>query len=158
MLNNMNDNEKKELERLVKENDTKDFTESIRERKHSTILRQDILRFYKLKYDNPIKVSEEELRKATINQCEFLYKNYREIFEIVLTKDMNLSLMMRLLEILEKIENKELNQHEGSFLLGNILKSIYVDTKLEETEGEYDKSEINETMNLSWNEFKRMNK
>ena len=71
---------------------------------------------------------------------------------------MNLSLMMRLLEILEKIENKELNQHEGSFLLGNILKSIYVDTKLEETEGENDKSETNEVMNLSWNEFKRMNK
>ena len=154
----MNDSEKKELERLVKENDTKDFTDSIRERKHSSILREDILRFYKLKYDNPIKVSEEELRKATINQCEFLYKNYREILEIVLTKDMNLSLMMRLLEILEKIEHKELNQHEGSFLLGNILKSIYVDTKLEETEGENDKSETNEVMNLSWNEFKRMNK
>ena len=46
----MDGKHKQELERMIKENDTKDQTESIRERGHSGLLRDNILQFYKISY------------------------------------------------------------------------------------------------------------
>jgi hypothetical protein len=38
------------------------------------------------------------------------------------------------LDILKKIEDGQLDQHEGSFMVGTILKDIYVDSALKKAE------------------------
>jgi signal recognition particle GTPase len=149
----MNDKEKKELEKLIQENQTVDQTQSIRERKHSSLIRLEVLKLYKIKYESNIG-SEKDLRDTLKNQCEFLFKNYRELYEILITKDMNISFLMKLIELLENIENGNLSQHEGSFALGKLLKEIYIDPKINKTI----EKEENDHVKISWSEYKRINK
>ena len=65
--------------------------------------------------------------------------------------------------MLKRIEDGELDQHEGAFLVGSILKELYVDSALrkadklnadEEPKPEPKKPENN----VSYKQFKRMNK
>ena len=78
---------------MIKENDTRDQTESIRERSHSGILRDNILQFYKIKYTYK-KTTEDDLRNITKKQCEFLHSQYHEMYEMLITKDLNITMMM----------------------------------------------------------------
>ncbi len=156
----MDNKDKKELQRLIQENKTVDQTESIRQRNDSSAIREDILKLYKIKYQLGIS-NEKELRETIKNQCEFLFKKYRELYEILITKDMNLSFLMKLIELLENIENGKMTQHESSFVLGKLLKEIYIDPKINNRDDISDGNSSdnnNEPMNISWSEFKRINK
>ena len=153
----MDNKEKKELQKLIQENKTVDQTESIRERGHSLLIRENILKLYKIKYQGGI-TNEKDLRETVKNQCEFLFKKYRELYEILITKDMNLSFLMKLIELLENIEKGEMTQHESSFVLGKLLKEIYIDPKINEQRDNNGVIVENEPMNISWTEFKRINK
>ena len=69
--------------------------------------------------------------------------------------------MANLLEILRKIENSEVDQHEGSVMVGKILKEIYVDSALKGAENldkkyanDQEKKTFVEPRNISWKEFK----
>lgn len=145
----MDDKHKYELERMIKENETKDQTDSIRERGHSGILRDSILQFYKIKYSYKLN-GPDELRRITKDQCEFLFSNYRELYEMLVTKDINLPMMMKLLELLENIETGKSTQHESSFVLGQMLKELYIDPKINTH------SVAEEPMKLSWSDYKKM--
>jgi hypothetical protein len=67
------------------------------------------------------------------------------------------------LDILQKIEDGELDQHEGSFMVGTILKEMYVDSALKKA----DKLNANEEprvepkkpeKKISYKQFKKINK
>jgi len=148
----MDGKHKQELERMIKENDTKDQTESIRERGHSGLLRDNILQFYKIKYTYK-KTTEDDLRNITKKQCEFLHSQYHEMYEMLITKDLNITMMMKLLELLENIEIGKSTQHESSFALGQLLKELYIDPRINTKSNEIDTP----TMQLSWSDYKKMN-
>lgn len=155
----MNNNHKRELDRLIQENDTKDQTQSIRERKHSSKLRDQVLTLYVLKYKQQHK-SMVAMQDMIKKECEFLYTNYRELYEILMTKNMDLGMMLKMLELLENIETSKMTQHESSFALGQMLKEMYIDPKINQRVEELDVNNepINiEPMKLSWSDYKKMN-
>lgn len=82
------------------------------------------------------------------NECSFLFKNYKNLYEKIYQDQLDLTIMKRMLEILAKIENKELDQHSGSFEIGKFLKEVYIDTAIYD-----DKKEVRD---ISWNDYKRM--
>ena len=48
--------------------------------------------------------------------------------------EIEINLLYKFLDILKKIEEGELDQHEGSFQVGTILKDIYVDSALKKAD------------------------
>ena len=155
----MDNNRKRELERLIQENDTKDQTQSIKERKHSSKLRDQVLTLYAIKYKQQHK-SMEAMQEMIKRECEFLYTDYRELYEILTTKHMDLGMMLKMLELLGNIENSKMTQHESSFALGQMLKEMYIDPKINQRVEELDdNNEVIdvEPIELSWKHYKIMN-
>jgi hypothetical protein len=70
----------------------------------------------------------------------------------------------KFIEILKRIEDGELDQHEGSFAVGTLLKELYIDSALKKSEkldelNEKERSEPKKAeVNVSWKQFKKMNK
>jgi hypothetical protein len=127
----MNENEKLQLQKMIKINNVEDQTQQIRNLKHSQIIKKDIeiLLSLKEKYQD-----KEELMNHSINECTFLFTNYTDIYNRIKNDEIDISLLFTFLEILSKIENEELDQHEGSFVIGKILKEMYIDSALKKSE------------------------
>jgi cell division protein YceG involved in septum cleavage len=56
------------------------------------------------------------------------------LFNKLKTGEIDLKLLFKMIQILREIEDGKLDQHEGSFEVGKILKSIYVDSALKRAE------------------------
>ena len=81
------------------------------------------------------------------------------------TKDFNTDLIIdpdTYLDVLNKIENGYMDQHEGSYEVGLLLKKIYVDSalkKAEKLDAEHSQKEPEykgPQVNVSWSQFKKM--
>lgn len=127
----MNENEKLQLQKLIKMNNVEDQTQQIRNLKHSQIIKKEIEKLLLLK--SKITDKDQLLSKA-INECNFLFTYYTDIYNRIKNDEIDISLLFTFLEILSKIENEELDQHEGSFMIGKILKEIYIDSALKKSE------------------------
>ena len=69
--------------------------------------------------------------------------------------------MSLFLKVLSDIENGELDQHEGSFIVGKILKEIYIDSALKKAEKidniyNNQKEEIIQPILIHWKDWKKM--
>lgn len=161
------DNQQKlDLQNMIKANETEDVTQVIRENKQSHLIRNDIkqLLFLKQKYTRLAKSNPNEFDKICVNQCQFLFNNYTDIFNKIKTDTLNLTIMDKFLNILKKIENGELDQHEGSYLVGKHLKELYIDSALRnqqkmETKDRKKKQPNKPTVSekiISYKDFKKM--
>jgi hypothetical protein len=162
----LNDQQKLDLQNMIKANDTEDITEHIRARKQSNLIRNDIkqLLFLKNKYSRLAKSNPNEFDNICIKQCQFLFNNYTDIYNKIKLDILNLTIMDKFLNILKKIEDGELNQHEGSYLVGAHLKELYIDSAMRNEE----KNKANERKkkitkkptliekNISYKDFKKM--
>lgn len=121
----MDNIDKKKLQELVESSeDALDNTEQIRELKQSELIKRDINRFLKFEGTHNLLNIQE--------QYPFLYKNYPEILSKLLNnKNFDIKILIRLINILQQIEDGVCDQHEGSVTVGQILKEIYVDPILE---------------------------
>ena len=158
----MDDKQRLQLSNMIKVNNVEDQTELIRDLKHSQVLRNDInnMILIKAKYrGNDSKITEE-----CINECTFLYTYYTDIFNKVKKDEIDINILNKFLDVLKNIEDGEVDQHEGSFMVCTILKDIYVDSALKKAEkldanSEKDKVEPKKAnVNVSWKQFKKMNK
>jgi hypothetical protein len=154
----MNDKQRLQLQSMIKTNNVVDQTELIRNLKHSAILRDEIrnMILVKAKYrDDP-----ERLFTESAAECNFLFTYYTDIFNRIRKDEINLEIMNKFLDVLQNIEDGELDQHEGSFQVGTILKELYVDSvlkkeeKLEEIHGKGSEPKKPQ-IKLSWNQFKK---
>jgi hypothetical protein len=48
--------------------------------------------------------------------------------------EIDITILNKFLDVLKQIEDGKLDQHEGSFLVGTILKELYVDSALKKAE------------------------
>ena len=78
--------------------------------------------------------------------------------------EMNLAILGKFLEVLGQIENDEIDQNEGSYAIGMLLKKMYIDSALKKADTinkEYDADEPEEPQkavaDISWSTFKKMN-
>ena len=124
----MDDNQRLQLQNMINANNTEDYTDLIRELKHSSIIREELnnLMFIKKKYNNDL----EKVHLESVSECNFLFTYYTDIYNKLRKDELDVKIFYKFLDVLQKIENGNLNQHEGSFLVGSILKEIYVDSAL----------------------------
>ena len=57
-------------------------------------------------------------------KCQFLFNYYTDIFNRLRKEELDVDILWKLVDILEKIENKQYDQHTGSFEVGKILKKF----------------------------------
>ena len=133
MSNNgiLNNQEKLDLAALIKANDSDDCTEDIRSKKqssHSHDVKQMV--YLKQKYERLAKSNPAEFDKMCTNQCNFLFNNYTDLYNKIKNDNLDLNILDKFLTILKKIEDGEIDQHEGSYLVGTYLKELYIDSAL----------------------------
>ena len=162
----MDKNERIQLDKMLRANNTEDCTNEIREKKHSKLLKNDVKKmielkekYKRLKYSN--KNQYETMLKS---QCSFIYEKYTDIFNRINKDEIDFDILWRFLDVLEKIETGELDQHEGSYAVGSLLKQIYIDSSIKKGEkidkkyAKRKKTKVDKTKNISWNEYKNLNK
>ena len=104
----------------------------------------------------------DEFKELCMGECAFLYNGYTDIFNKLLKDEINLGIFAKMIKVLKRIETGEMDQHEGSVVVGKILKELYVDSALrrgENLDKEYaaQKTEPVEAKEVSWKQYKMMN-
>ncbi len=157
----LNSNDRLQLDKMIKESDAEDKTELIRKTKHSQIIKEQVklLQNLKKKHKNIYENNFTKFDEIAVNECQFLFNNYTEIYNKVLKNEINLDILDKFLNVLKLIENGEIDQHEGSVKVGTYLKELYIDSALKKTE-KNDKNENEdsgeiEEINISWSQFKK---
>ena len=157
----MDDRQRLQLQNMIKANNVEDQTEFIRNLKHSQIIRNDVntMILIKAKY----RGDEAKIHEECINECSFLFTYYTDIYNKIRKDEIDISILNKFLDVLKKIEDGELDQHEGSFLVGTILKELYIDSalrkaeKLDEQQGAREEPKKPEKT-ISWKQYKKISK
>lgn len=155
----MNTNEKLQLKKMISEADCDDNTEAIRRLKHSTRIRDELRKIDILRNTNK-DMDKENFSFLCISECNFLYTNYSDIFHKAVANELDYMLMTKVLTVLKHIEDGKVDQHEGSVLVGKLLKELYVDSALRRADNldKQNESEEKQTLydgkQISWKEYK----
>jgi hypothetical protein len=159
----MNDNERLNLQKMIQENNTENNTNLIRELKHSKQILKDVdnLLSIKQKYARLSKSNPDDFDNICINKCSFLFNHYTDIYNKVLNDEINLQILQRLLNVLHLIEEGEVDQHEGSFQVGKLLKAIYIDSALKKSDKLNEQNDTSSNVMcikpISWRDYKLNN-
>jgi hypothetical protein len=162
----MDDNQRVELSKLLNEYNTEETTGKIRELKHSKRIREDVGVIQKVRrdYQKLLTSNINMYKQICQTRASFLYNNYTNIFHKVVNDELDLRILSQFLFILEKIENGTIDQHEGSYEAGMLLKKMFVDSALKKEENKERKNKrknkkVKETptKKISWSQFKQMN-
>jgi len=156
----MDNNQRLHLQKMITANNVEDTTDLIRQLKHSHILREDVnnLIMLKVKYPN----DSEKVHLEGMSECNFLFTYYTDIYNKIRKDEIDLKVLFRAFDVLRDIEDGKLDQHEGAFEFGNLLKKIYVDSALKKAEklnaetGEKEQEYKGPQVNVSWSQFKQM--
>jgi len=157
----MNDKQRLQLQNMIKTNNVEDQTELIRNLKHSHILRTEINSLVLLKAKH--RDNLEELNNEAMQECNFMFTYYTEIYNKIKKDEIDLSILFKFIDVLRQIEDGELDQHEGSFLVGTLLKELYVDSAVKKADKLNEEHEKNkepekpkvEPLKISWKQFKK---
>lgn len=161
----MDETDRLNLQKMISSNNVEDYTEDIRRKRHSQLIKNDLQSFLLLKQNNSslMKINPDEFENLCIQKCSFLFNNYTDIFNKLKKDELDLNIFTQFLEILSQIENGKLDQHEGSYQVGVILKKLYVDSALRRSK-HLDEENVDdlpellspEPKNISWKEWKTM--
>lgn len=157
----MDANARLQLQKMINENNVLDQTSLIRELKHSVILREDINNLLRLKSIH--KDNLEQLQLDGMLECNFLFTYYTDIFNKIKKDEIDINILFKFLDVLKKIEDGELDQHEGSYEVGSLLKKIYIDSALKKAEKLNMENENKEVykgpeIDITWKQFKKINR
>jgi hypothetical protein len=166
----MNPQEKIDLKKLIgKMDDYEDNTNGIREMKHSADIHADILKMEELKKEHAELRKTDPLAFSQLceSECIFLFYKYTDIYNRLLKDEVNLTIMNKALDVLKRIEDGEIDQQEGSVIVGKLFHEIYVDSALRRS-ANLDAAAANEkkksqsavpprepTKNISWRQYKQ---
>lgn len=160
---NLNTDEKAKLSQLVGELGSEDNTQNIRQERNSMKIRDDILRIVALRKENAALIENDPQQFIDLCQvqCSFLHTNYTNIFNKAVKDELDLSIMTKFLIVLKMIEDGQVDQHEGSVMVGKILKELYLDSAVRAADKldqkyEADKPQPVESKPISWKEYKTM--
>jgi hypothetical protein len=156
----MDDNQRLHLQKMISANNVVDQTELIRELKHSHILRENVnnLIMLKAKYLD----DADSLNLEAMNDCNFLFTYYTDLYNKIRKDEIDLKILFQFIDVLQKVEDGLLDQHEASFEVGTLLKKIYVDSALRKAEklnaetGEKEPEYKRPQVNISWRDFKNI--
>jgi hypothetical protein len=165
-MSTLNSKERLDLKKLISQSDSEDNTEHIRKVKHSVLIRNDIRLIDQLKKTERNTLGEDGFKELCQSKCPFLFLNYTDIFTRLIKDELDLTIMTKLLTVLKLIEDNKVDQHEGSVMVGKVLKELYIDSAIKHGEN-LDKQralESDEVVEppiegkpISWKEFKSLN-
>jgi hypothetical protein len=156
----MDENQRLQLQNMIKVNNVTDQTELIRTLKHSQILRNEVnnMILIKAKY----RGDDEKIYSECVNECNFLFSYYTDIFNKVRKDEIDIGILNKFIDVLRRIEEGELDQHEGSFLVGTLLKELYVYSAIKKGDKLNEQYYSEKTapkkpeINITWKQFKNM--
>ena len=160
-MSHLNQQERLNLKKLIDESDCENNTENIRKLRHSTSIRDDVRKIDTLR-NTYVTLKPEEFSNLCQKECPFLFNNYTDIFNKMVKNELDLTIMTKLLTVLKLIEDNKVDQHEGSVMVGKILKELYIDSaikkaeKLEQLQTESTTVLKGPEKNISWKQFKMM--
>ena len=96
----MNSDERLKLKEMIKQNNVTDYTEKIRELKHSSLLKKDVETLLKL------KETHKDDNEFLSQECCFLFMYYTDIFNKIKKDEINISILYKFLTVLKKIEEE----------------------------------------------------
>lgn len=143
-----------QLKKMAESSKFVDMTERIRDVKHSAQLKKSIYHLMEFKKRNAVlfesnrPLFEEQLMK----EDNFLFLNYMELYTTLLKTEIDPMILNAVLTCLEQIENGECDQHEASVRVGTLLKSVYIDKVVQDTN--HTKEPLAEQQSISWKEYK----
>lgn len=160
--NNILDQQQRiDLAALIKANDCDDCTKEIRSKKQSILISNDVkhMVFLKQKYEKMRRTDHDGFDALCVKECGFLFNNYTDLYNKIINDKLDLSILERFLAILKKIEDGEIDQHEGSYLVGLYLKEMYVDSALKSNKTvnanvEHETSTVNNEKKISYKDYK----
>ena len=155
---NLNVQDRLNLKKLIDESDCENNTENIRKVKHSVLIRDDVRKIDTLRMANT-NMQPDDFTQLCQSECPFLFNNYTDIFNKMLKNELDLTIMTKLLTVLKLIEDSKVDQHEGSVMVGKILKELYIDSAVKRAENidkehEVEKVAPVECKKISWAQFK----
>ena len=156
----MNPQERIQLGKMIDANQAKDYTDDIRKKRHSNLIREDVKTMLNLKreYSRLEKTNPKQFDSMCVSRCQFLFNNYTDIFNKVKKNEIDLNVLHQLLDVLKLIEDGKVDQHEGSVAVGKLLKQIYIDSALKKAENldkKYKKPAVKQPKNISWSAYKK---
>ena len=160
----MNETERLNLQKMIQANDTTDQTNLIRQLKHSRLISEQVnnLIFLKSKYSRLAQSNPQEFDSMCLSKCRFLFDNYTDIYNKIRKDEISLDILNKLLNILSQIENNELDQHEGSFMVGKYLKELYIDSAVKKADNLDKKHSGNKKVvkekkpeKITWDQYKK---
>ena len=162
-MNKMNQSERLDLKRLINHTEYEDNTEGIRKLKHSHLIEAEILKMENIKKrDADARKNNPLFFESTCKkECSFLYNAYTDIFNRLLKDELDLGLMSQALVMLQKIEEGDIDQQEGSVMMGKMLHSVFVESALKRADSlrNEDKdiyiTERIDGKDISWKEYKK---
>lgn len=158
----MDNLDKLNLNKMINANNVEDCTEEIRQKKHSQLIRDDVLCLMTLKkkYNRLAQSNPVQFDSMCVSQCNFIFNNYTDIFNKVKKDEININILYQLLDVLKKIEDRHLDQHAGAFEVGKLLKTMYIDSallkadKIDKKTGKKITTPKPTEKKISWAEFK----
>ena len=157
----MDDNQRLHLQKMIAVNNVEDQTGLIRELKHSHILRENVNNLVMLKAKH--MDDHDALNLEAMTECNFLFTYYTDLYNKIRKDEIDLKILFQFIEVLRKIEDGQMDQHEGSFEVGLLLKKIYVDSALRKAEklnaatGVVEPEYKGPQVDISWKQFKMIN-
>ena len=153
----MDEKSRLQLNNMLSTNNVLDQTELIRNLKHSQVLRNnvnDLISLLAKHIDD-----ENALRMEAMVKCEFLCTYYTDLYNKIRKDEIDLKILFEFLNVLQKIEDGKLDQHEGSFEVGTLLKKIYIDSALRKAD-KLNKDEVvfepqKPLVDISWKDYKQ---
>lgn len=157
----MDENQRLHLQKMISANNVEDQTGLIRDLKHSHILRENVnnLVMLKAKYLD----DADSLNLEAMVECNFLYTYYTDLYNKIRKDEIDLKILFQFIDVLNKIEDGLMDQHEGSFEVGMLLKKIYIDSALRKAEKLNAETGVSEPeykgpqVDISWKQFKTIN-
>ena len=160
----MNNSERLQLNKIIQNNDIEDMTTEIRKKRHSDKIKQDVLKIIELKQKYPrlADSNREQFNSILQKQCSFLFNNYTDLFNRIKKDELDLSILNEFLKVLKDIEDYKIDQHDGSYKIGQLLKQIYVDSAVRQSDNldkknKKEKNKVKKPINISWKAFKEKN-
>jgi len=155
---NLNSQERLNLKKLIDESDCENNTDNIRKLRHSNLIRDDIRKIDTLRMAN-VEMLPNDFEELCKSECTFLFNNYTDIFNKMVKNELDLTIMTKLLVVLKLIEDNKVDQHEGSVMVGKILKELYIDSATKRADNinktyEADRVQPVESKHISWKDWK----
>lgn len=156
-MDNLTNRERLNLEKMLNDKDVEQTTQTIRNLRHSQQIKSDVQALLDLKRKYS-RLSKETLNNMAVRRCNFLFKHYTNIFNRVFEDQLDLNILGSFIEVLRRIEDGEIDQHQGSYEVGTLLKRMYIDSALRKDKTK-DKKQVafkKPKNKISWAQFKQM--